>query len=182
MINIFKETKAILEGHFLLSSGRHSNRYMQCAKVLMYPDKAEKVVKEVVEKIKDLDIDVVVGPAMGGIIVAYEMGRQINKRAIFTEREDGVMKLRRGFEIKKGERVLIAEDVVTTGKSSLEVAQVVKECGGEVVGIACLVDRTVGDVGYPVYSALKIELETFEPDSCPLCKQGIPYIKLGSRK
>ncbi|MBZ4662930.1 MAG: pyrE [Caloramator sp.] len=182
MINIFKETGAILEGHFLLSSGRHSNRYMQCAKVLMYPDKAEKVVKEVVEKIKCLDIDVVVGPAMGGIIVAYEIGRQINKRAIFTEREDGIMKLRRGFEIKKGERVLIAEDVVTTGKSSLEVAEVVKECEGEVVGIACLVDRTVGDVGYPVYSALKIELETFESDNCPLCKEGIPYIKLGSRK
>jgi len=182
MINIFKETGAILEGHFLLSSGRHSNRYMQCAKVLMYPDKAEKVVKEVVEKIKHLDIDVVVGPAMGGIIVAYEIGRQLNKRAIFTEREDGIMKLRRGFEIKKGERVLIAEDVVTTGKSSLEVAEVVKECGGEVVGIACLVDRTVGDVGYPVYSALKIELETFEPDNCPLCKEGIPYIKPGSRK
>ncbi|WP_035165681.1 orotate phosphoribosyltransferase [Caloramator sp. ALD01] len=182
MINIFKETGAILEGHFLLSSGRHSNRYMQCAKVLMYPDKAEKVVKEVVEKIKHLDIDVVVGPAMGGIIVAYEIGRQLNKRAIFTEREDGIMKLRRGFEIKKGERVLIAEDVVTTGKSSLEVADVVKECGGEVVGIACLVDRTVGDVGYPVYSALKIELETFEPDNCPLCKQVIPYIKPGSRK
>ncbi|SHE48613.1 orotate phosphoribosyltransferase [Caloramator proteoclasticus] len=182
MINIFKETGAILEGHFLLSSGRHSNRYMQCAKVLMYPDKAEKVVKEVVEKIKHLDIDVVVGPAMGGIIVAYEIGRQLNKRAIFTEREDGIMKLRRGFEIKKGERVLIAEDVVTTGKSSLEVADVVKECGGEVVGIACLVDRTVGDVGYPVYSALKIELETFEPDNCPLCKEGIPYIKPGSRK
>lgn len=182
MINIFKETEAILEGHFLLSSGRHSNRYMQCAKVLMYPDKAEIVVKEVAEKIKDLDIDVVVGPAMGGIIVAYEIGRQLNKRAIFTEREDGVMKLRRGFEIKEGERVLIAEDVVTTGKSSLEVAEVVKECGGEVVGIACLVDRTVGDIGYKVFSAIKIDLETYEPDSCPLCKEGILYIKPGSRK
>lgn len=182
MINIFKETGAILEGHFLLSSGRHSNRYMQCAKVLMYPDKAEIIVNEVVKKIKDLDIDVIVGPAMGGIIVAYEIGRQLNKRAIFSEREDGVMKLRRGFEIKEGERVLIAEDVVTTGKSSLEVAEVIKECKGEVVGIACLVDRTTGDIGYPVYSALKIDIETFDADDCPLCKEGIPYVKPGSRK
>lgn len=180
---ILKEVDALLEGHFLLSSGKHSNRYCQCAKLLQYPDKAEKVLSVVVEKLKKLEFDVVVGPAMGGIIVAYEIGRQTGKPAIFTEREDGVMTLRRGFEIKKGERVLITEDVVTTGKSSRETAEVIKSLGGEVVGIACVVDRSSGiDVGYPVYGCIELEIESYDSDDCPLCKEGLPYVKPGSRK
>ena len=116
VLDILKESGALLEGHFLLSSGRHSNRYCQCAKLLQYPDKSAMVLSVVADKIKDIDFDIVVGPAMGGIIVAYEVGRQTGKPAIFTERVDGKMELRRGFEIKKGQKVLISEDVVTTGK------------------------------------------------------------------
>ena len=117
VIEILKECNALLEGHFLLSSGKHSNRYVQCAKVLRYPDQAAKVLSLVVDKIKDLDIDLVVGPAMGGVVVSYELGRQLGKEAVFTERKDNVMELRRGFEVKPGAKIIIAEDVVTTGKS-----------------------------------------------------------------
>lgn len=181
VIDTLKECDALLEGHFLLSSGRHSNRYIQCAKLLQYPDKANKVLKVVCEKIKDIDFDVAVGPAMGGIIVAYEIGRQMGKRAIFTERENNIMTLRRGFEIKKGEKVLITEDVVTTGKSSLEVAELIESMGGVVVGIACIVDRGSTTLKYPVYSCIKLDVESYEKDECPLCKEGIPYVKPGSR-
>lgn len=181
VIDILKESEALLEGHFLLSSGRHSNRYCQCAKLLQYPDKAEKVLKVTVDQLKAVDFDIVVGPAMGGIIVAYELGRQLNKPAIFTEREEGRMTLRRGFEIKAGDKVIIAEDVVTTGKSSKEAAEVIKSLGGEVVGIACIVDRSSGEIGYPLYSAVKLEIESYDPEECPLCKEGTPYIKPGSR-
>ena len=159
-IEILKETGALLEGHFLLSSGRHSDRYAQNAKLLQYPDKAAEVLSVVAEKVKDLDIDVVCGPAMGGIIVAYELGRQLGKRAIFTERENNVMTLRRGFEIQKGEKVLITEDVVTT----------------------CIVGRAVNEIFCPVYSAMQLEIATYEADECPLCKAGIPLVKPGSRK
>ncbi len=182
VIEILKEVEALLEGHFLLSSGRHSNRYVQCAKLLQYPDKAEKVLSVVCDKIKDLEIDIVLGPAMGGIVVAYEIGRQLGKPAIFTERVDGNMTLRRGFEIKPGQKVLITEDVVTTGKSSLETAEVIKSLGGEVIGIASIVDRKSSDIEYPIYSAIELEIESFTPDECPLCKQGLEYVKPGSRK
>jgi orotate phosphoribosyltransferase len=178
---ILKEVGALLEGHFLLSSGRHSNRYCQCAKLLMYPEKAEKVLRVVADKLKDAEIDVVVGPAMGGIIVAYELGRQLGKPAMFTERVDGNMTFRRGFEIEKGQKVLITEDVITTGKSSLETLKVIEEMGGEVVGIACIVDRSAEPLSIPVYSSIKLQIESYEKDSCPLCKKGIPYIKPGSR-
>jgi orotate phosphoribosyltransferase len=181
VIEILKEVGALLEGHFLLSSGRHSNRYCQCAKLLQYPDKAEKVLKVVADKVKDMDIDLVVGPAMGGIVVAYELGRQLGKPAIFTEREDGKMTLRRGFEIKPGQKVLITEDVVTTGKSSMETAEVIRSFGAEVVGIAAVVDRSNGCAELPVYGAVQLEIESFEESECPLCKENIPYVKPGSR-
>ncbi|HQK54398.1 MAG TPA: orotate phosphoribosyltransferase, partial [Sedimentibacter sp.] len=127
VIEILKECGALLEGHFLLSSGKHSNKYCQCAKLLQYPDKAEKVISLVYEKVKSLNLDVIVGPAMGGITAAYELGRQLGIKTIFTERENNVMTLRRGFEIQPGDRVLIMEDVVTTGKSSMETAKVLEE-------------------------------------------------------
>ncbi len=181
VIEILKECGALLEGHFLLSSGRHSNRYCQCAKLLQHPDKAEKVVSVIKDRLKDMPIDLIVGPAMGGIIVAYELGRQMGKTAIFTERENGEMTLRRGFEIKPGQKVIIAEDVVTTGKSSLETAKVIEAFGGEVIGICSIVDRSNGQASLPVYGAVSLDIQSFEEKDCPLCREGIPCIKPGSR-
>lgn len=184
IIELLKSADAFLQGHFLLTSGKHSNGYVQCAKVLRYPDYAEEIIGYVVEQIKDLDIDLIVGPAMGGVIVAYEMGRQMKKEAIFTERVDNEMKLRRGFEIPKGTKVLIAEDVVTTGKSTLETKKVIEELGGEVVAAACMVDRRSPDqkLDFPVYSSIKLDIETYESENCPICKEGIELVKPGSRK
>lgn len=181
VVEILKDCRALLEGHFLLSSGKHSNRYVQCAKLLQYPDKAEKAISVVADKLKDVDFDVVVGPAMGGIIVAYELARQLGKTAMFTERENGVMALRRGFKIEKGQKVLISEDVITTGKSSLEAIEVIKSFGGEIVGIACIVDRGTSKLEYPIYSSVFLNIESFDREECPLCKQNIPYVKPGSR-
>lgn len=183
VVELLKESNALLEGHFLLSSGNHSDKYCQCAKLLQYPDKAEEVIKVITEKLKDVEFDTVVGPAMGGIIVAYELGRQLHKPAIFTERKDGEMCLRRGFEVKKGEKVIISEDVVTTAKSSYETKKVLEDLGAEVVGICCLVDRSVNlDIDLPLYSATKIDIEIFKPEECPLCKKGIELVKPGSRE
>ncbi|ARC83212.1 orotate phosphoribosyltransferase [Clostridium argentinense CDC 2741] len=182
VIDTLVETEALLEGHFLLSSGKHSNKYCQCARLLQYPDKAEKILKLVVEKIKDMDFDVVVGPAMGGVIVAYELARQLGKTAIFTERREGVMTLSR-FEIAKGTKVIISEDVVTTGKSTMEVIEVLEKLGAEVVGVCSIVDRSSDDckLKLPLYSAIKLNIETFDADECPLCKKQVPYVKPGSR-
>jgi orotate phosphoribosyltransferase len=183
-LKVFKEKGAFLEGHFLLSSGLHSPNYLQCALILQYPDLAEKIAKKIVEKIsKDLKIDVVVGPALGGIIIAYELARALKVRGIFAEREEGKMTLRRGFSIKPGEKVLICEDVVTTGGSALEVANLIKENGGEVVSFACIVDRSGGKNIFdkPFYSLIQLKLDTYKPEECPLCREGIPLVKPGSR-
>ncbi|WP_125152851.1 orotate phosphoribosyltransferase [Clostridium rectalis] len=183
IIDTLKESEAVLEGHFLLSSGRHSDKYCQCAKLLQYPDKAEKVLKFVADKLRDLDFDMVVGPAMGGIVVAYELARQLKKPGIFAERQEGTMTVRRGFNIKKGQKVIISEDVITTGKSSLEVAKVIEKLGGEVVGLCCIVDRRDNSIEmpYPIYSAVKLEVKSYDKKDCPLCKAGLNYIKPGSR-
>lgn len=182
IIDLLKESEALLDGHFLLSSGKHSDRYIQCAKLLQYADKAEIAVKYITEKVKDLDFDIVVGPAMGGIVVAYELGRQVNKPAIFTERENGLMVIKRGFKIEKGQRVLIAEDVVTTGKSAYEAIKAVETAGGQVVGIACLVNRSEEELKYPLYYGSKIKVSTYNKEDCPLCKEGLELVKPGSRK
>jgi len=182
VVEILKQCDALLEGHFLLSSGKHSNKYCQCARLIQYPDKTEKVISIVADKVKDLEIDVIVGPAMGGIIAAYELGKQLNKRAIFTERENNVMTLRRGFEIKEGERILIMEDVVTTGKSSMETAKVLEDLGGKVVGIGCIVDRKVSEIDLPIFSSVELIFETYDEGNCPLCKGGTTPVKPGSRK
>jgi orotate phosphoribosyltransferase len=139
------------------------------------------VLSVVTQKIKDIEFDIVVGPAMGGIIVAYEVGRQTGKPAIFTERVNGTFELRRGFEIKTGQKVLITEDVVTTGKSSLETIKVLEELGAEVIGICCIVDRGSSKIDYPIYSSIKLEIESYDTTNCPLCKAGTAYIKPGSR-
>jgi len=186
ILELFKKHQALKEGHFLLTSGRHSNRYLQCALVLQYPAVAEKLCRQLIKKIKIAiqDIDIVIGPAIGGITLAYEIGRQLGAVALFAEREDKVMTLRRGFSIPQGAKVLVVEDVITTGGSVKETIQVVKEYGGEVVGVASLVDRSGGkvDLGYPLYSLLSMEVVSYEADACPLCQEGLPIVKPGSRK
>ncbi len=183
-LQILKECEAFLEGHFLLSSGRHSNAYCQMAKLQQYGDKTQIVIEPVAKMLKDKGIDVIVGPAMGGIVYAYELGRQMGLRAIFTERVDNEMTLRRGFEINKGEKCLIMEDVVTTGISSLETKRVIEEWGGECVGIACVIDRSKGTSPLKIIaSAFELNLDTFTPEECPICKAGeLPLVKPGSRK
>lgn len=184
-VEILKECEAFLEGHFLLSSGRHSSAYCQMAYLQQYPDKCALAMAPVAQALEALDIDVVVGPAMGGIVYAYELGRQLGKRAIFTERVDNVMTLKR-FAIRPGQRCVIAEDVVTTGISSLETKRVIEEAGGVCVGIACVVDRTKAEAPSPipiVASAVKLDLPSYLPGECPLCKAGkLPLVHLGSRK
>ncbi len=180
-LELLKKSNALLSGHFMLSSGKHSDGYVQCARLLQNPQMAEEALKPVVENLRKLEIDKVVGPAMGGIIVAYEIGRQLGKPAIFTERVDGKMTLRRGFEISKGEKILITEDVVTTGKSAKEAIEAVRDLGGEIVGVASLVDRTNGNFDYPLYAATKVDINTYDEDECPMCKEGLEIVKPGSR-
>lgn len=185
VLEIFTKTEALLNGHFLLSSGRHSDKYFQCAKVLQYPNYTEQVCSNIADYFKDFDIDTVIAPAMGGIIVGNEVARQLGKRSIFAEREEKIMTLRRGFTLEKGEKVLVCEDVVTTGGSVFEVINIVKQRGAEVVGIGFIVDRSNGKVnfGYPQKSTLMVEVISYPPDDCPLCKENkIQLVKPGSRK
>ncbi len=181
---MLKDRNAVLEGHFLLTSGRHSNRYVQCAKLFRYADTSELICTELAESFKDEKIDIVVGPAIGGIIMAYEMGRQLNVPNIFAERENGVMTLRRGFSVEEGMRCLVCEDVVTTGGSVKEVIALLGSMGAEVVGVGSVVDRSDGkvDFGVPFHAVLSMEVTSWEADECPLCKEGkLPVVKPGSR-
>lgn len=184
ILEIFHKTGALLEGHFLLTSGRHSNVYFQCAKVLQFPEYTTKLCEIISNFFKDFEIDTIIAPAIGGIIVGQETARQLNKRFIFAERENKNLTLRRGFSIEKGEKVLVCEDVVTTGGSVFEVIDIVKENNAEVVGVGLIVDRSGGKVSfdYPVISTLKMKAESFLPQECELCKKNIPLIKPGSRK
>lgn len=180
---ILKSTDALLEGHFKLSSGLHSQRYIQCAKVFQYPEKSQILCEMLKEKLAGLEIETVIGPAIGGIIFAYEMSRALGVKNIFAERKDGVMAFRRGFEIKKGEKVLLTEDVVTTGGSVLEVGKLAESLGAEVVAISSLVDRSGGKAKFPwkFIPLIELEVETFDPNDCPLCKENIPIYSPGSR-
>lgn len=185
IIAILKQSGAFLEGHFILSSGRHSGGYCQCAQLLRFPDLSAKVLSSVVEQVKDLGVQKICGPAMGGIIVSYEMARQMGVESIFTERKDGEMQLRRGFTVQKGERILISEDVVTTGKSTMETVRVLEAMGATVVGVACIADRRGSDceLNIPVFGAVKLEIPSFDPADCPLCREGkIAPVKPGSRE
>ena len=184
VLNLFEKSGALLKGHFKLSSGLHSEKYLQCALVLQYPDVTEKLSKALADKFSKDKIDVVIGPALGGITLAYEVARAIGRRGLFTERQDGKMVLRRGFSISKGERALVVEDVVTTGGSTKEVIDLVKSFGADVVGVGSIIDRaSVGiDFGVPFKPLAKMEIETFEEGKCPLCKKGIPITRPGSRK
>ncbi|MGE5632888.1 MAG: orotate phosphoribosyltransferase [Caulobacteraceae bacterium] len=183
-INEILEQSGVLQtGHFLLTSGKHSSKYMQCAKIFQHPEYSAEIAKDLAEKFDGYDVDVVIGPAIGGIILAYEVARQFEVRALFAERENGSMTLRRGFEITPGSKVLVVEDVITTGGSVKEVIELVRSAKGEVVGVGSVVDRSAGKALFdvPFKSATKIDIETFEPGECLLCKAGSAPVKPGSR-
>jgi len=184
VLEILKEAGVLLEGHFLLTSGRHSNKYLQCAKIFQNAKYSEELCEDLAKLYKDSGVDVVIGPAIGAILISYEVSRHLGTPNIFAERDgDGVMTLRRSFEITKGQKVLVVEDVVTTGGSVREVIKLVKDAGGEVVGVGSIVDRTGGkvDFGVPYKAVLSVKVESFEPDNCPICAKGIPVVKPGSR-
>ncbi|MFW6160004.1 MAG: orotate phosphoribosyltransferase [Acidobacteriota bacterium] len=183
ILAIFRETGALLEGHFILTSGLHSQVYFQCAKVFQYPLYSEKICQETAAHFKNQPIDLVVSPAVGGIIFGYELARQLGVRSVFTERIEGKMSLRRGFEIKPGEKVLVAEDVTTTGSSVREVVETVRDKGGEVLAVTAVVDRSGGkvDFGVPYYSLVQMEIRNYKQKDCPSCKEGSRAEKPGSR-
>lgn len=184
IMEIFLQTGALLNGHFQLTSGRHSNQYFQCAKVLQYLNHTETICKKIADYFNSTEIDTVIAPAIGGIVVGQEVARQLGKKSIFAEREDKKLMLRRGFEIKPGEKVLVCEDVVTTGGSVFEVIDIVRSNGGVVVGVGIIVDRSNGKVsfGVPQVSTLQLDVVSYLPEECPLCKENLPLIKPGSRK
>ena len=184
VLKLFEAHKALLNGHFKLSSGLHSEKYLQCALVLQYPDIAQELSKELAKKFAKDKIDIVIGPALGGVTLAYEVARALGVRGLFTERQEGKMVLRRGFSIEKGEKVLVVEDVVTTGGSTKEVIDVVKSLGGTVAGVGSIIDRSSEriDFGVPFCALAKVKVETFEEKNCSLCKKNIPVTKPGSRK
>jgi orotate phosphoribosyltransferase len=183
ILNIFREHSALLEGHFILSSGLHSDRYIQCALVLQHPRVAEKLCSELAGKLRHLGATTVAAPALGGVLVAHEVARSLGVRALFTERQDGAMNLRRGFRLETGEPVLVVEDVITTGLSTRETIRCVEEAGGKVVGVGSLIDRSGGaaDLGLPKAALATLSVQNYKPEVCPLCKSGIPAVKPGSR-
>ncbi len=185
-LELLKKSDALLEGHFLLSSGKHSDRYIQCAKLIENPEYCEEVAKKIATKLDEagIDVDLCVGPAMGGVIISYEVARALGLHAIFTERVDNEMTLRRGFDIKEGDKVIIVEDVITTGKSSFETVDVIKSYGAEVVALTSIVNRSGKDEinGIPVISATKIDVNTWDPDDLPEDLKDTPAIKPGSRR
>jgi orotate phosphoribosyltransferase len=187
VLQIFAANEALLTGHFLLTSGLHSPRYLQCALVLQHPESAAQLCAALAAKVKADDrvgtIDLVIAPALGGVIVAHEVARALGLRALFTERQDGAMKLRRGFQLKPGERCLVVEDVVTTGGSTREVMDLVAQLGGVPVAAGSLIDRSGGavDLGVPRHALAVLEVPTYQPDACPLCADGSKAIKPGSR-
>ena len=183
LLELFQQTGASLEGHFQLSSGLHSPRYLQCALVLQFPEHAEWIGGALASQFSGEEIDAVVAPAIGGIIVAHETARALGVRAIFTERESGAMTLRRGFSLKNDEAVLVVEDVITTGGSTRETMDAVIRAGGRVIGACSIVDRSDGavDLGVPRCSLMTLDVPSYDPAECPLCRQGIPVTKPGSR-
>jgi len=183
ILEIFKETKALLEGHFQLTSGLHSAHYFQCARVLQFPKYLHLLAGEIARHFEYNEVEVVISPAIGGIVVGTEVGRMLGARTIFAERKDGKMELRRGFEIRPGERILVVEDVVTTGGSTKEVIELVNQSKGCLIGTACVVDRSNGTVKFDTkqFAVLQMQVVTHQPTDCPLCKTGSTAIKPGSR-
>ncbi len=182
VLNLLEEAQGVLHGHFCLTSGLHSNIYFQCAKLYQYPDITEKLGKMLAEKLSDVEFDTIVAPAIGAVIIGYETAKNAKKRNLFVERKDGVMQLRRGYTLKKGERVVIIEDVITTARTIKETMEAIKEFEPEVVAVGCIVDRTKGLTDFNIKSLMQIDPVVYEPDNCPLCKEGIPLVKPGSRE
>ena len=183
VLDIFRETGALLQGHFILTSGRHSASYFQCAKVLQHPEHLQLFANEIVDYFRDLPIDLVISPAVGGIVLGTEVGRQLNVQTIFTERESGVMTLRRGFEIRAGNNVLVVEDVITTGGSVQEVMNVAIKAGASIVGVGVLVDRSAGAVKLHdnQFCVTELEVVSYGADEVPEKLASIPILKPGSR-
>ncbi len=181
ILDIFRETGVLLEGHFLLTSGRHSDTYLQCAKLFQNAGISEKFAIEISKKFSGVDL--VAAPAIGGIILGYEVSRQLCVPNVFAERENGLMALRRGFGVSEGARVLIVEDVVTTGGSVKEVIELMRRLGAKVAGVGSIVDRSNGTVDFkvPFNSVLTFDAVSYPPEDCPLCAQGLPVVKPGSR-
>lgn len=184
IMEVFRETNVLREGHFRLTSGRHSRQYMQCAQVLQYPRFTEMLCHELARRFKGEEIDLVIAPAIGGILIAYEIAKVLGTRSVFAEREDGKMTIKRGFAIEEDENVLVVEDVITTGGSVNEVVQLVREHGGNVIGVGLFVDRSGGKVhfGVKTEALLTMEIQSYDAEECPLCKDGVPLYKPGSRK
>lgn len=183
IIEHFRDTNALLEGHFILSSGLHSPKYLQCALALQYPFDASKFGKAIAEHFTDAGIETVASPAIGGLVIGYEVAKALNVRFIWTERKEGIMSLRRGFPIKKDEKILAVEDVITTGGSIKECIQVLKNHGGNVVNAASIIDRSGGkaDVGVPRIALVELDVPSYKPEECPMCAEGTEAIKPGSR-
>ena len=183
LLDLFRRSGALLEGHFRLTSGLHSSGYLQCALVLQHPAHAEALGRAIADRTQRLRPTAVLSPALGGVVIGHEVGRALGVRALFAERQDGALMLRRGFVIAENDRVLVVEDVLTTGGSTRETMQVARASGGQVVGAASIVNRSGGRAEFdvPFASLLDVDLPTYEPDTCPLCAKGLPVIKPGSR-
>jgi orotate phosphoribosyltransferase len=183
LLDLFRRSGALLEGHFRLTSGLHSSGYLQCALVLQHPVHAEALGRAIADRTRSFRPTAVLSPALGGVVIGHEVGRALGVRALFAERQDGALTLRRGFVIAENDRVLVVEDVLTTGGSTRETMQVARASGGQVVGAASIVNRSGGRAEFdvPFASLLDVDLPTYEPDTCPLCAKGLPVIKPGSR-
>ena len=179
----FRDRDALLDGHFILSSGLHSAKYLQCARALEYPSDAGGFGRAIAEKLAAEQFDTIAAPAIGGLIIGYETARAFNTRFIWTERENGAMTVRRGFEIKEGEKILVVEDVITTGGSTKECIAALETLGARVTAAASIIDRSGGaaDVGVPRVALATLDVETFTPETCPMCARGIEAVKPGSR-
>ncbi len=184
VIERFRRTGALLEGHFVLTSGLHSTSYLQCALVLQHPAEAEAFGRALAGRFEDARVETVAAPAIGGIVIGWEVARALGARSIWTEREDGRMTFRRGFNVRDGERVVVVEDVITTGGSTRETIEALRDSGANVVGAASIIDRSGGraDVGAPRHALATLDVPTHAPEACPLCAQGVPAVKPGSRK
>ncbi len=179
----FRSSGALLEGHFVLSSGLHSPNYLQCALALQYPSDAAKFGRLIAEQFANADFETVASPAIGGLIIGYAVGQALNRRFIWTEREAGAMTVRRGFSVKKGEKILVVEDVITTGGSTRECIEALEKKGAQVTSAASIIDRSNGaaDVGVPRISLVGLEVPSYKPESCPMCARGDAAVKPGSR-
>jgi orotate phosphoribosyltransferase len=183
LLDLFRRSGALLDGHFRLSSGLHSTGYLQCALVLQHPAFAESIGADIASRVLGLGATVVLSPALGGVVIGQEVARALGVRAIFAERQDSLLTLRRGFTISETDRVLVVEDVLTTGGSTRETIQVAVASGGRVVGAASIVDRSGGTARFdvPFHALLEVDLPTYPPETCPLCAKGLPVVKPGSR-